>query len=126
MLIDLMRKICKGLLLLALLISASGCAQEAEKDSVIATINDEPVYLKDFNRELSIRIRQKPSFKMTEDSIEGIVETAGRIQNLSEKAAKGGMKIFDKQMDMFVSSLKTVRNKFTNERKRIKAVFSEN
>lgn len=66
------------------------------------------------------------SFKMTEDSIEGILETAGRIQNLSEKAAKGGMKIFDKQMDMFVSSLKTVRNKFTNERKRIKAVFSEN
>ena len=66
------------------------------------------------------------SFKVTEDSIEGILNTAGKIQQLSEKAAKGGMKIFDRQMDMLHSSVKTVKSKFTTESKRFKQVFSEN
>ena len=66
------------------------------------------------------------SFKVTEDSIEGILSTAGKIQQLSEKAAKGGMKIFDRQMDMLHSSVKTVKSKFTTESKRFKQVFSEN
>lgn len=43
----------------------SGCAKVKPSEKVVATVNGEPIYLKDFKRELALRVKQNPSFKIT-------------------------------------------------------------
>ena len=52
----------------------SGCAKIKSSDKVIATVNGEPIYLKEFKRELALRVKQDPSFKISSDTFNELLE----------------------------------------------------
>lgn len=51
----------------------SGCSK-VEQGKALATVNGEPVYLKDFKRELALKVRQNPSFKVSPSTLDEILD----------------------------------------------------
>lgn len=47
----------------------------APADKVIATVNGEPIYLKDFKLALALRIKDDPSFKVTPNTLNEQIDT---------------------------------------------------
>ena len=52
----------------------AGCGGDKREGKTIATVNGEPVYLEDFKREVALRVRQNPSFKVTPDTLDEVLD----------------------------------------------------
>jgi len=52
----------------------SGCAKAKSPEKFVATVNGKPVYLKDFKRELALRVKQNPSLKITPNTLNEILD----------------------------------------------------
>lgn len=66
----------------------SGCAKEKPSEKVIATVNGEPVYSKDFKRELALRVKQKPSFRITPDTLDEMLDMVINRKLIIQEATK--------------------------------------
>jgi hypothetical protein len=64
----------------------SGCGGRVVDTSVIATVNDKPIYAKELKRELSNRVRQDPSLKIDSDVIDDLVDTLVKRQLIIQEA----------------------------------------
>lgn len=67
----------------------SGCAKVKPSEKVVATVDGEPVYLKNFKRELALRVKQNPSFRITPNTmnemLDMIIDRKLVIQEAMEK-----------------------------------------
>lgn len=51
-----------------------GCAKGGPSKEIIATVNGEPLYLKDFKKELALRVKQNPSFRITPHTLDEMLD----------------------------------------------------
>lgn len=76
-----------------------GCASKKDDAPVIATVNGQPIYLKDFQRELSIRARRDPSLKIDKNTLSDLTDTMIKRQLIIEEAMKKKMAEEDRFRD---------------------------
>ena len=80
----------------------SGCSSGTEDATIIATVNGQPIYLKELKRELSIKVRQDPSLEVDKDLINDLMDTLVKRQLIIQKAMKKKMA----QEPKFVDTIK--------------------
>jgi len=61
-------------LILLVLPALSGCGGDKDTGKTLAVVNGEPIYLDDFKREVALRLRQNPSFKVTPDTLDEVLD----------------------------------------------------
>jgi hypothetical protein len=90
-----------GLILLAFL--SSGCGGErSPKGKIIATVNGEPVYVKDLDRSLELSAKRDPMFKVTPETLKGQMDMLIDKRLLIQEAR--GKKL--DQTDRFIDTIK--------------------
>jgi hypothetical protein len=80
----------------------AGCAADKSDNTVIATVNGQPIYLKEFKRELSIRVKQNPTLETNDATIEKLADTLIDRQIIIQEAMKKNMA----QEEKFVDTIK--------------------
>ena len=70
-----------------------GCGKEKPvstkpTDKVIATVNGEPIYLKDFKLAVALRLKDDPSFKITPDTFNEQIDMMVKERLLLQGAEK--------------------------------------
>jgi hypothetical protein len=79
-------------LLLLFLSLPVGCTKSTtENEKVVAVVNDEPVLLEDFEREISLRSKQNPAYKITPTTLEGQLDTIIDRKLMIQEAMKMGL-----------------------------------
>lgn len=80
---------------------AGGCAKKPQ-DKVIATINGDPIYAKDLNREVALSFRRNPMFKITPQTLEEQINILIDRRLLIQEAKKKNLD----RTDRFVDTIK--------------------
>ena len=81
-----------------------GCGRSKPVDkSVIAYVNNEPIYAADLNRELALKARQNPIFKITPETEAAQLENIVNRKLVVQKAMEKGLA----REDRFVNTIKT-------------------
>ncbi len=88
-----MNKVNKAtyILFISFLLLLSGCSRNARQGTVIATVNGEPIYLKELQRELSMRVRQDPSLAINKAALRDMMDTLIERQIIVQEAMKRNM-----------------------------------
>lgn len=95
---------CLVLLTLSTSLIILGCSKEYTGDEdFIATVNKEPIKLKDFQRELAIRSKQNPAYKITPQAIDEQLNTIIDRRLMIQEAMKSGLA----NSDDFVRTIQT-------------------
>lgn len=94
--------------LLLIILIFSGCSKQpfASKkpaEKVLATVNREPIYLRDFKRELAIRSKQDPSFKITPETLKEQIDIMVNRRLVIQEAMKKKLA----EEDRFVNTIRT-------------------
>ena len=84
----MIKKQCLFILILLIL---SGCASRVDQGQVVATVNGKVIYLKDLQRELSMRVRQDPSLVPDQTVLREMTETLIERQIIIQQAMKRNM-----------------------------------
>lgn len=82
------------LVLLALITSVifSGCSsKDTVSEDFVATVNKEPIKLEDFQRELALRSKQNPAYKITPQAIDDQLSTIIDRRLMIQEAMKRGL-----------------------------------
>ena len=66
------------------------------------------------------------ALKSTEEVVTEMINAAGKWQNVTLKAVKGGLKVANAQQNMVFDSLETAKGHILNGVKRSKTLFSKN
>lgn len=81
----------------------SSCGRDALKEKEIATVNDAPVLLKDFKREVSLAKMRDPSLKINPQTLEDQLETLLEKKLMVQYAIKKGLS----EDEHFLDTIKT-------------------
>ncbi|MFH1754060.1 MAG: hypothetical protein ABH875_07765 [Candidatus Omnitrophota bacterium] len=68
-----------------------GCSSDGKDGSVIATVNGEPIFLKDLQRELNMMVRQDPSLDVNRDIMLDLTDTLVKRKIMIQKATEKKM-----------------------------------
>ncbi len=68
----------------------------------------------------------KYTLKTAEEIIDGALSNGEKIQTITAKAVKGGLKLADKQQEIVFDALETVKGQLIGSSKRFKKLFSKN
>ncbi|MEW6601702.1 MAG: SurA N-terminal domain-containing protein [Nitrospirota bacterium] len=80
--------------LLAFLVTSFiyGCTKEKNIDAgIVARVNKEPIRLEDFQREMALRSKQDPSYKITPEAIDEQIDTIIDRRLMVQEAMKMGL-----------------------------------
>ena len=69
----------------------TGCSFGKTDDTVIATVNGQPLYLKELKRELAIKVRQNPSLGVNKKTLDDITGTLVDKHLILQEATRKGM-----------------------------------
>ena len=59
---------------IACLLFFSGCAEnKTVKDKVVATVNGEPIFVKDFKRAVELKLKRDPMFRVTPETLKNVI-----------------------------------------------------
>jgi len=95
---------CGAVSLLLVVAFLYGCGRKAqEKDRVVATVNGEPVHVKDVNRALALNLKRDPMFKVTPQTLQDQVDVLVDKKLLIQEALDRKLD----QTDRFVNTIKT-------------------
>jgi hypothetical protein len=93
--------ICGLLCLLLFVFISGGCAKKPQ-GKVIATINGDPIYVKDLNREIALSFRRNPMFKVSPQTLENQLNILIDRRLLIQEARKKNLD----RTDRFVNTIK--------------------
>jgi len=69
-----------------------GCTKgKGDESNIVATINNEPIKLEDFQREMALRSKQDPSYKITPQAIDEQIDTIIDRRLMIQEATKMGL-----------------------------------
>lgn len=71
-------------------------------EGVLATVNGEPIYLKDFKRELALKVKQDPTFKITPQTMQDVLELMVNRHLIIQEAMKKRLA----EEDRFVNTIR--------------------
>ncbi len=83
-------KYLKWVIVLSVSVSLFGCASDKD-EQVIAKVNEEPIYLKDFKRELTFMAKQNPSLEVDKETVYDLMDTLIKRQLIIQEAMKRDM-----------------------------------
>jgi len=63
------------------------------------------------------------TLKTAEEIVEGVIENGQKLQGITNKAVKGGLKLAAKQQDIIFDTLETVKGQFNDSAARFKKLF---
>lgn len=92
-----------NILLFILILFITACGGDKQKIEAIATVNDAPIPLKEFQKEISIQSRRNPSFKITSQTLENHLDTTIDKKLMIQEAMKMGLS----EREQFVETIKT-------------------
>lgn len=92
-----------NILLFILILFITACGGDKQKVEAIATVNDTPILLKDFQKEISIQSKRNPSFKITPQTLENHLDTTIDKKLMIQEAMKMGLS----EREQFVETIKT-------------------
>lgn len=78
-----------GFLCCLMLITA--CSRKANQHEEIATVNDAPILLKDFQKEVALASQRDPTLKINRKSIENLLESMIKKRLMIQEAVKKGL-----------------------------------
>lgn len=81
----------------------TACGGDKQKLEAIATVNNAPILLKDFQKEISIQSKRNPSFKITPQTLENHLDTTIDKKLMIQEAMKMGLS----EREQFVETIKT-------------------
>lgn len=87
-------KLFSSLLLLAIILAPvlSGCSKESnDREKVIASVNKEQISLKEFQREIALRSKQNPHYKVTPQTVKEQLDTVIDRKIMIQEAMKNGL-----------------------------------
>lgn len=87
---------------LAALFTLGACGNKADRQEQIAAVNNAPIHLKDFRKEVALASRRDPNLKITDESLETILDGMIEKKLLVQEAVKRGLS----QDEKFLDSLK--------------------
>lgn len=85
--------------LLLIVFSLSGCAKKGDDDTIVATVNTKPIYLRELRRELSNRVHQNPSLKPDKETLSEITDILIKRQLIIQVAMEQNMASEQKFVD---------------------------
>lgn len=65
-----------------------GCAKSRPSGKIVAAVNGEPIYLKDFKQELALRVKQNPAFKISPNTLNEMLDIIIDKKLIIQEAAK--------------------------------------
>ena len=77
----------------------AGCGKDKTEVKTIAVVNGEPVYLEDFKREVALRVRRNPSFKVTPDTLDEVLDLIIDKKLIIQEAVKNRLAEKDRFLD---------------------------
>lgn len=84
--------ICAVLLAILGAVFIYGCNRgKVDEGHIVATINKEPIKLEDFQREMALRTRQDPAYKVTPQAIDEQIDTIIDRRLMIQEAVKMGL-----------------------------------
>lgn len=94
-----------GILVVLCFLSAlfSACSRGTEGQERVATVNDAPLFLKDFEEEVSLATRRDPTFRITPQALEDLLRTGIDRKLMIQEAVKRGLA----EDERFVETIKT-------------------
>ncbi|MBI3582871.1 MAG: SurA N-terminal domain-containing protein [Nitrospinae bacterium] len=96
-------KLNSRVFILFFILFITSCGKDKQKLEAIATVNDAPILLKEFQKEISIQSRRNPSFKITSQTLENHLDTTIEKKLMIQEAMKMGLS----EREQFVETIKT-------------------
>jgi|SRR3989338_1126214 len=96
-------KLNSKVFILFLILFITSCGGDKQKLEVVATVNDAPILLKEFQKEISIQSRRDPTFKITSQTLENHLDTTIEKKLMIQEAMKMGLS----EREQFVETIKT-------------------
>lgn len=82
----------------------NGCAKKPkQEDTVVATVNGDPIHVKDVNRSIALNLKRDPMFKVTPETLQDQVDVLIDKKLLIQEAIDGKLD----QTDRFANTIKT-------------------
>ncbi|MDB4349493.1 SurA N-terminal domain-containing protein [Omnitrophica bacterium] len=76
---------------LLLTFALSGCSAKTDEGKAVITVNGTPIPMKDFKRELSVRVRQSPTLEVTRATLYDLADTLIKRRLIIQKATRRNM-----------------------------------
>ncbi|MBI5599455.1 MAG: SurA N-terminal domain-containing protein [Deltaproteobacteria bacterium] len=91
------------IILMCLTALLPACGRKAGRGEKVATVNDAPIFLKDFEREVSLSSHRDPSRKITPKILDSMLDTMVDRKLMIQEAVKKGLA----EDERFVETIKT-------------------
>ncbi len=91
------------LMLLASLTILFSCSGVEDENKYVAEVNDTPISLEEFEREVSVASRRDPTLRITDEALENILDTMIEKRLMIEEAVNNGLSEDEK----FIETIKT-------------------